>query len=146
MATGFRSLAAVVAAMIVAFVFVVAVEGFSAVVHPLPPDFRGTMEEVSQHVSRYPHWVLAVVVFAWGATAFVSAWIAARIGNRGSALVTGLLLLAALVFNISQLPYPTWFRIVILLVIPAALLCGSRLGIRPKAIGSNGRRPSRLWS
>src|SRR5260370_41842422 len=137
MATGLRTLAAVIAGMIVALAFVVAVEMFSAVVHPVPPDFGGTMEEMCQHVARYPHWVLALVVLAWGAGAFVSTWTAGRIGNRGSALLTGLLLLAAVVFNISQLPYPNWFKIVILLVIPTAIVLGSRLPIRRKAIGSN---------
>jgi hypothetical protein len=137
MATGLRTLAAIIAGMIVALVFVVAVELFSAVVHPVPPDFGGTMEEMCQHLSRYPHWVLALVVLAWGATAFVSTWTAARIGNRGSAVLTGLLLLAAVVFNISQLPYPNWFKIVILLVIPTAIVLGSRSPIRRKAIGSN---------
>src|SRR5437588_13116769 len=129
-----RCMAAIIAGMIVALVFVVAVELFSAVVHPVPPDFGGTMEEMCQHVSRYPHWVLAVVVLAWGATAFVSTWTAARLGNRGAALFTGLLLLAAVVINISQLPYPNWFKIVILLVIPTAILLGSRLPIRRQVI------------
>jgi MFS family permease len=137
MATGLRTLAAIIAGMIVALLFVVAVELFSAVVHPVPPDFGGTMEEMCQHVSRYPHWVLALVVLAWGAGAFVSTWTAERIGNRGSALFTGLLLLAAVVFNISQLPYPNWFKIVILLVIPTAIVLGSRSPIRRKAIGRN---------
>src|SRR5436853_7165800 len=102
MAVGFRTLAGIIAGMLVAFILVVAVELFSAVVHPVPPDFGGTMEEMCQHVSRYPHWVLALVVLAWGATAFVGTWTAARIGNRGSALLTGLLLLAAVVFTLSH--------------------------------------------
>ncbi|OAI55150.1 hypothetical protein AYO44_00095 [Planctomycetaceae bacterium SCGC AG-212-F19] len=130
MATGFRTLAAIIAGMIVALVFVVAVELFSGVVHPVPPDFGGTMEEMCQHVARYPHWVLALVVGAWGVAAFVSTWTADKIGNRGSAIFVGLLLLAALVFNISTLPYPMWFKIVILHVIPGAIVLGSRLPIR----------------
>ena len=87
------------AGMTVAFVFVVAVELFSAVVHPVPPDFGGPTEEMCRHVSHYPHWVLALVVAAWGATAFVSTRTAERIGNRGCGLTTGLLLLAAAAFN-----------------------------------------------
>jgi hypothetical protein len=137
MAMLLRSIAAIIAGMIVALVFVIAVELFSAVVHPVPPDFKGTMEEMCQHVARYPHWVLALVVPAWGAAALLSTWTAKRIGNLGSAVVTGLLLLAAVVFNILKLPYPTWFKIVILLVIPTAIVLGSRLPIRRKAIGSN---------
>ena len=132
MPTGFRILAAVIAGMLVAFILLVAVELFSAVVYPLPSDFGGTMEEMCQHVSRYPQWVLALVVPAWGVTAFVSTWIANRIGSRGPALFIGLLLLAAVVFNVSMLPYPIWFKILNLLVIPIAIAVGSR-----NVIGSN---------
>jgi hypothetical protein len=136
MATIFRTLVAIIAGMLVAFVLIVAVELFSAVVHPVPPDFGGTMEEMCQHVARYPTWILALVVPAWGAAAFVSTWTAKKIGNRGSAICVGLLLLAGVVLNISMLPYPIWFKLVILLVIPTALVLGSILSIRQATHGS----------
>jgi cytochrome bd-type quinol oxidase subunit 2 len=100
-----RTLAAVLAGLLVLLILVVAVELFSAVVHPLPEDFRGTTDEMCQHVERYPQWLLAVVVPAWAVAAFASTWTARRIGNLFSAAIIGLLLLAALVFNISMLPY-----------------------------------------
>ncbi len=129
-------LAAVFIGLFVALVLVIAVEAFSAVVHPLPEGFGGTMEEMCQHVQRYPHWILAVVVAAWGITALVSTWIAQRIGNSYSSVTVGLLLVTALVFNLSMLPYPVWFKIANLLVIPAAIVIGSRLPIRHKiAVG-----------
>jgi hypothetical protein len=53
------------------------------------------------------------------------------------ALCVGVLLIAAVILNISKLPYPTWFKSVNLLVVPTAVLLGSRLSIRRKAIGSN---------
>ena len=130
MATALRGLAAIIAGMIVAFIFVVAVEGFSAVVYPVPPDFRGTMEEMCLHVARYPNWVLALVVPAWAGTAFASTWISGRMGNRLCGLFIGLLLLAALIFNLSMLSYPIWFKILNLLAIPAAIVLGDRLSIR----------------
>jgi hypothetical protein len=130
-------MAAIIAGMIVALVVVVAVELFSAAVHPVPPDFQGTMEEMCLHVERYPTWVLALVVPAWAGAAFAGTWIAGRIGNRTCALCVGLLLIAAVVFNVSMLPYPTWFKIANLLAVPTAILLGSRLSIRRKAIGSN---------
>jgi hypothetical protein len=119
--------AGVFVGLFVAIVLVVAVEFFSAVVHPVPEGFGNTTEEVCEHVRRIPHWVLAVAVPAWAVTALVSTWIAQRIGNLYSALIVGLFLLASLVFNISELPYPTWFKIANLLVIPAAIVAGSRL-------------------
>jgi hypothetical protein len=121
--------------MLVAFVLVVAVELFSAVVHPVPEDFGGTTEEMCRHVERYPHWVLALVVAAWAVTAFVGTWTARRLGNLCSFAIVSLLLLAALVFNISKLPYPMWFKIGNLLAIPAAIVAGGRLATRNKTVG-----------
>lgn len=131
-----RTLAAILIALFMAFILVVAVECFSAVVHPLPQDFGGTMEETCRHVENYPAWVLAVVIPAWALIAFVSVFMAEKIGNRCSAAFVGLFLLAAVVLNVSMLPYPTWFKIIILAAVPAAILAGSRLAA--------GREPANL--
>lgn len=128
-----RSFAAVLVGLLVLFVLVVAVELFSAVVHPLPEGFGGTSEEMCRHVERYPHWVLAVVVGLWAAATLASVWTAGRIGNLYSSAIVGLLLLAALGFNVSMLPYPAWFKMATLLVIPVAVLAGSRLATRRQA-------------
>lgn len=130
MALVFRYMAAIVAGMIVTFVLVFAVEALNAAVHPAPPDFKGTMEEMCLHVEHYPNWVLALVVPAWTGTAFTGTWIAGRIGNRMCALFIGLLVVAAVAFNVSMLPYALWFKIVILLVIPVAVVLGDRWSIR----------------
>jgi hypothetical protein len=70
----------------------------------------------------------------WAATALVGTWIAQRVGNLYAAGIVGLVLLSALVFNISMLPYPIWFKVVNLLVIPTAIVGGSRLSRRPKTV------------
>lgn len=134
MATLFRAIGATVAGMVTAFILVIVVELFSAVVHPLPADFRGTMDEMCKHVERYPNWVLAVVVPAWAATALASTWIAGRLGNLWSALLIGLLLLAALVYNIWMLPYTIWFKVASLIVIPSAIVTGVYWSSRRAAI------------
>ena len=130
-----RTLAGTVIGLFVAFVLIVGVEGFSTVVHPFPEDFGGTMEEMCRHVERYPQWVLAAVVPMWAVAAHVSTWIAQRIGNLYAAGIVGLLLLSALVFNLSMLPYPIWFKVANLLVVPAAILAGSRFSGRRKTAG-----------
>lgn len=122
MFTAIRLACSIAAGLAVAFVLVNAVELFSSIVHPIPPDFSGKMEEMCQHVANYPHWILAVVVAAWGGTTFLSTWIATRIGNRGCGAFVGLVLLAAIVLNISMLPYPMWFKLALLIVIPATIL------------------------
>ena len=64
-----------------------------------------------RHVENFPNWVLAVVVPAWGFTAFASTWIAQKIGDNFAGATIGLLLLAAVGFNVWILPYPVWFKI-----------------------------------
>ena len=126
MRTTVRALAAVIAGMFVAFVLVVAVELFSGVVHPLPADFGGTKVEMCRHVELYPQWVLAVVVPMWAAIGFVGTWTARRIGGFLPSAIVGFLLLSGLTFNVSMLPYPIWFKIATLVVIPITLVCGGR--------------------
>jgi hypothetical protein len=109
----------VVVGLMVALLLVMAVEAFSAVVHPFPPGFGQKpgqtpvelREEVCAHVRNYPAWVLAMVVPLWGGSAGVSTWLAARLGGRGAALVVGLLLVIGVVANAAMLPYPVWFQV-----------------------------------
>lgn len=127
MATALRFLVAILVASLVTIVLLIAVELFSAVVHPVPPGFENTMEAMCQHVARYPHWVLAVAAGMWSAIGFVGSWLAGRVGGRGSGLVMAVLLIAALVWNVLMLPYYLWFKVVALTVIPAATLAGAWL-------------------
>lgn len=120
-----RTLFAVVVGMALALALVVAVELLSAVVHPLPADFDGNMAE---HVRRYPHWVLGIVVLAWGATSTAATWVASRVGNRLAGSVVALLLAWALVFNLTMLPYTMWFKVVMFCAFPIACLLGIRYG------------------
>lgn len=126
MSRAFRPLAAIFIGMLVAFALVVGVELFSSVVHPLPADFGGTEEEMCQHVASYRPWVLAIIVPAWAATAFAGTWTAKKIGNRFSLAFVGALLAAALVLNISMLPYPLWFKVADLIAMPLAIAAAAR--------------------
>src|SRR5262249_62052277 len=93
-----RSAGAVLAGLVVASVLIVGVEVFGSIVHPFPPEVDPTDYEVCKaHVARYPAWVLAVAVVAWGLTTFVSAWLATRLGaggHRAHGVVGGLIVLA----------------------------------------------------
>jgi hypothetical protein len=133
MVTAFRAVGSILAGLALALVLVIAVELVSAVVHPTPPDFTGTMEEMCKHVERYPHWVLALVVAAWGGTAFASTWVTSWIGGRRCGEFVGLILLAAVAFNIAKLPYAMWFKVVIPTAIPAAIYLGLRSSSRHKS-------------
>jgi hypothetical protein len=134
--TVLRTVFAVAAGLVVAFLLVVAVEMFSEKVYPSPAGSEENMEEMYRHIESYPSWILAIVVPMWGATAFVSTWMAQRIGNNLSSAIVGLLLLAAVGFNIAQLPYPTWFKIANVLVIPLAIIVARRAPRRASTTGA----------
>jgi len=125
-----RVFVGIIAGLAVALMLVIAVELASAVVHPLPPDFKGTQEEMCAHVALYPQWVLALVVPAWALTTFAGAWTAKRLagpnGGRAAAITVGLLLTAAVLFNVSMLPYPIWFKIAIPIAVVAAAFAAIR--------------------
>ncbi|HVX14752.1 MAG TPA: hypothetical protein VHC22_26420 [Pirellulales bacterium] len=132
-----RTLVAILAGLLVSFLAIVAVEFVSNAVHPFPADFGGTTEEVCRHVERHPQWVLAAVVPAWALTAFVGTWTAGRIASLYSVAIVGLLLLMALLFNVSMLPYPIWFKIATPLLSLGAMVAGDRLSTRSKTTGIN---------
>ena len=142
-----RTLMAVVAGMALAFVLVVAVEMFSAVVHPFPPGFDPNAPgSIPAHVQRYPGWVLAAAGLMWGATAAAATWVASRIAGRLAGGVVTLLLGAALAFNLSMLPYVMWFKIAMPATFFVACLLGIVYGSRapsPAAVTDAGPRSHR---
>ena len=127
-----QSAGAIILSLVIAVVLAAALEGLSAILHPWPADFAGTSEEIAMQVETYPAWVLALLGGGgWGGTMFVSAWLATRLGTRRKTIhgySVGLILIAAVIFNISMLPYPVWFSLLNLVVLPAALYLGVRLG------------------
>lgn len=120
-----RALGGIVAGMAAVFALVILVELFSDKVHPLPPDSDHSMEVMCAHVAAYPGWVLATVVPMWGATAFSGAWLAGIIGGRVPAAIISMLVISALAFNLSMLPYAPWFKVVMPLAALASLAMGA---------------------
>lgn len=123
---GLRLICAFLAAMLLAFLLVIAVEFYSSLVHPFPPGLGMTPEEICLHVTRYPQWVLATVVPLWGGTAWLGTWVAHRLGSWGCGLAVAMLLYAAVLFNCSMLPYPLWFKGAMTLAIPVAAYAALR--------------------
>jgi hypothetical protein len=136
MATFFRMVGAIVAGLGVVVLIFVGVELLSELVHPFPPDAEKTHDEICKHVARYPHWFLAVAVPLWGFMLFAGTWVAGWLGNRFCAVLLGLLLLAAFGLNIVMLPYTLWFKVVMLIVIPTAIVLGVLLSGRRKTVAA----------
>ena len=129
----FWSVLAIAASLTTAFILLAAIEAVCAVLHPAPPGVDlSDMEACKAHVANYPQWLLAAAVPAWGLTAFTSVWIATRLGayrHFAHGVAIGLLLLFALVSNMLMLPYPIWFELANLVVIPLGIFLGIRLGM-----------------
>lgn len=144
MLTLVRVVLGLLAGMAIAFVLVIAVELFSAVVHPFPEGFSGSHEETCAHVARYPHWVLAVVVPLWSATIYLSTWIARKIGFVAAAANVATLLVVGILFNVAMLPYPVWFKVAApLSAAIAGLAILARRGATPEtAPGPTDPRPA----
>lgn len=128
MMTVLRVLGGIMAGVAVVLGLVIVVEIVSNGVHPLPPGAEDSMEIMCAHVAAYPHWVLAAVVPMWGATAFAGAWVAGSIGRWMASALVAVLVLAALAFNISMLPYTAWFKVVMPVAVIVSLALGMWMG------------------
>jgi hypothetical protein len=125
-----RRALAVLAGVGVAIGIVFAVEAINARIYPLPPgtDYSDP-EQMRAVMTRLPRAALVIVLLGWGLATVVGAWIAARVAGRrqGPAWTVGVVLLAAAVFNLLELPHPFWFWVAgVALFLPAAWL-GARL-------------------
>jgi hypothetical protein len=114
--------------MVTALTLVIGVEVFSNLVHPFPPEFDQSHEQVCEHVRRYPVWVLGTVIPLWSFTAWCSSWIARRQGGWSPAVIVVALCLAAVGLNLWMLPYPTWFEV----LIPVCVLLAGWWGCGPR--------------
>lgn len=122
-----RAIAAGVLGLVVALALLMAVEGFSMLVHPFPAGFKGTHEEICAHVERYPAWVLAAVVPMWGGAALVAVLVANRVGRSvWPARIVGAVIVSALGMNLWMLPYPVWFKASAFLALCIAVVPGAR--------------------
>ncbi|CAN5163876.1 hypothetical protein BH10PLA2_BH10PLA2_13080 [soil metagenome] len=121
-----RQTIAIVTGMILAILLVSGVEVVSNMKHPPPPGSNGTFEEMCELVRTYPQWLLGAGGIAWCVTAFLSTGLATLIGGRIPGIIVAVVLLAALGFNLSMLPYVTWFKI----VMPIGLMVGCFLGVK----------------
>lgn len=137
--TALQSTGSVLLGIIVAIALLAGIEGLGVVLHPFPADFGGTREEMMDHVANYPPLVLALLGgVGWAMTMFCATWLATRLGanqHPGHGIGVGLLLLAAAIFNMSMLPYPLWYWIQNLILLPTGIYFGIRPGIRQAGAG-----------
>ena len=126
-----RNAASILISVIVAILLLAAIEWLGTILHPFPADFGGTRDEVAAHVANYPAWILALLGgVGWGTAIFVASWLATRISNNRKAafgIGVGALLLAGAIFNMAMLPYPIWYWVLELVLLPTGIYFGSKL-------------------
>ena len=131
-----RSIGSVIAGLVIAFVFLMAAEGYSELAYPFPTgyDEKDFMEVCKAHVAKYPPGILAVCTAIWALAPLTGSWLATRLGTSrhpAHGYVVGALLLAVAGMNMAMLPYPIWFPIVNLLTFPLGTYFGARLASAP---------------
>lgn len=128
-----QNTAVVILSILVAILLLAAVEWIGLVLHPFPEDFAGTREEVMEQVANYPTAILALLGgVGWGITMVVATWLATRLStsrHTAHGIGIGVVLLAAALFNMSMLPYPLWFWILELIVLPLGIYLGIKMGL-----------------
>ena len=127
-----RSVGAAIVGLIPAMFFIVGVEGVSSILYPLPPGVDpADLDACKAHVAQLPAGAFLIAVTGWGLGTLLSSWLATRVGpgrHPAHGIVVGSILLVAAVANMLMLPYPIWFWVSNLVVLPACFYVGAKLG------------------
>ena len=127
-----RSVLAILAGALVAFILIAAIELLSGKLYPLHAD-ANRPEEMGKAMARAPVGALLLVLLGWAVGTISGAWTATRTAGRSPlihGLAVGALLLCAALANLLSFPHPVWFWIAaVALFLPCAYL-GSTLAAR----------------
>ncbi|HEV7922165.1 MAG TPA: hypothetical protein VGR02_15375 [Thermoanaerobaculia bacterium] len=130
-----RVLAGIVAGVLLAVGIIIVVEVVSHALYPPPPGMN--VEDpaaLARAAAQMPPGALLMIILGWTLGTFCGCWLAARIGKRaGPAVTPGVLVFAAAIANMFQIPHPPWFWVVSLLLVAVAAIAGAALGARKPA-------------
>ena len=126
-----RTILAVLAGVVVAWLTIMLCEFGSAALSPPPVGLDLTdPAQIALFIESAPPSAMLLVVAGGTFGALIGGWLAARISRRHprpAALVVGALVVAAVILNASLIPHPLWMTVTgVLLPLPAAWL-GARL-------------------
>jgi hypothetical protein len=124
-----RKIVAIVVGVVVGFIIVFIGD---ATTHKLNPASETAnhmdKEEMTAYINSMPAYVMVIMCIFWVLAAFLGGLVAAKIHSlhwKQCSLITGGILLAATLLNLTMTPHPTWMWIVaLLLILPAAYLGG----------------------
>jgi hypothetical protein len=107
-----RSVLAVIAGMLVAFVLIALVQTIGMRVYPPPPMQTGDIESLRAAMARIPLGALLFVILSYTVGSLAGGWVAARLAPNGKmthAMIVAALLFGAGLMNLMTIPHPAWF-------------------------------------
>lgn len=108
-----RSILAVIAGVLAAFILIGVVQAIGMRVYPPPGGMDVTdPESIRAAMARIPLAALLFVLLAYAAGSVAGGWLAARIAPRSRmwhAMIVAALLFGAGLMNLLTIPHPTWF-------------------------------------
>jgi hypothetical protein len=134
MKAALRSIAAVVIGVIAALVIITLAQMLTVRLYPMtagvnPQDQSAMIAWIQQ----LPAAALVIVLCGWALGAFVGGFISGKFDRAAwarQAVVIGILLLAAGVWNMTQIPYPIWMWVGAFVVFVPAAWAGARAATR----------------
>lgn len=126
-----RNFLAILAAFLIAAVFVLGIEAHGHRLYPLPEGFNSAdLEQVAQYVKTAPTGALLFVLLAQSAGSFVGGAVTGFLASSRKTLIAllyGVLALLMAALNVLLIPHPGWMvGLALLLPIPLALV-GSKI-------------------
>lgn len=110
-----KKVLALILGIVVAAVFIFAMELAFAWVHPYPADIDfHDARQVEAHIDNMPLYAAAVVLFGWALASFAGGYVLARVGksyNWRFTLILGLILTGISTMNLIQFHHPLWFSV-----------------------------------
>ena len=127
-----RSISAVAAGLVTAFVVIFVIEAIGHVFYPPPADVNmKDPESVKILMENAPTGSLIIVLIGWALGSFVGGLVTAVVALRNKvthSIITGALLMISGIANMIMLPHPVWMWVAGLLIfIPFAYLGSSYL-------------------
>lgn len=136
-----RSVLAVLAGLMAAFIAIMVVQQLSAMLYPWPAGADPTDPAVLKaFISTLPPGAFLIVLLGYLLGALSGGYLAARLAPSRRSLHAGIiavLLLVASIMNLTAIPHPTWFMGANLIIVAAAPLLAARLA-EPHAIAAQG--------
>jgi hypothetical protein len=126
-----RSILAVLAGSLVAFVLIAGIQFLNTSFYPLPAGLDpSNREAMSSFMATLPLGAFLMVLLSYAVGGLAGGFVAARLAPRaaqGHALAVAALLVGASIMNLTALPHPVWFMVANLLVVVLMPLAGARL-------------------